>query len=198
MARRPLRRFNATMEALTPVRCFVTERRARVWNDSAGAPGLHLECLMDRPNSRRPPCLSSAHRYPCFTNTAVLTIPSPTTLSSPAVALPSYMLPLSATDLQRAFQLSNTGVLPTRVQASPSNRRLAETPGRNGFVILRTGRSPPVASHAASRRLQLQSVTGCSADLKRTCTSLTICARRRTIPAFAAMANRRVRSEVIG
>jgi hypothetical protein len=34
------------------------------------------------------------------------------------------------------------------------------TPGRNEFLTLRTGRSPPAASHPASRRMQLQSVTG--------------------------------------
>jgi len=52
--------------------------------------------------------------------------------------------------------------LPRQVQASPLASRLAEAPGRNGFVTLRTGRSPPVALHPASWRVQLQSVTGCS------------------------------------
>jgi hypothetical protein len=33
------------------------------------------------------------------------------------------------------------------------------SPCRNGFVILRTGRSPPAAPHPASRRMQLHSVT---------------------------------------
>ena len=36
--------------------------------------------------------------------------------------------------------------------ASPLTRGLATTTGRNRFVILRTGRSPPVALHPASRR----------------------------------------------
>ena len=55
------------------------------------------------------------------------------------------------------------------------------TPGRIEFVILRTGRSPPVASHPASRRrsyLQLQAWI--AFGLKRTCTSLTLCPRGRT------------------
>jgi hypothetical protein len=39
-----------------------------------------------------------------------------------------------------------------RVQASPFARRLAEASSRIEFVILRTGRSPPVAPHPASRR----------------------------------------------
>jgi len=38
------------------------------------------------------------------------------------------------------------------VRASPFPSRLATTSGRFGFVILRTGCSPPVASHPASRR----------------------------------------------
>jgi len=35
--------------------------------------------------------------------------------------------------------------------ASPLNRRLAGRPGRNGFTLLRTARSPPVALHSLSR-----------------------------------------------
>ncbi len=115
-APRPLRRFNATMKALTPAR------------------------------------VSLSYRSPCLTHIAVQTIPSPNTLCSPVVAFSRYVLPLSATDLPVAFQLSKTGLLPPRVQASPLDGRLAETPGRNGFVILRTGRSPPVALHPASQR----------------------------------------------
>ena len=45
------------------------------------------------------------------------------------------------------------------VWGSPLTSRLPDRLGRNRFVILRTGRSPPVASHLASRRrsyLQLQ------------------------------------------
>ena len=50
-----------------------------------------------------------------------------------------------------SFSVLNV-LLPSWVQASPLNGRLAETPGRNGFALLRTGRSPPVASHPASQR----------------------------------------------
>jgi hypothetical protein len=112
----PLRRFNATMKALTSVR------------------------------------VSPSHRSPCLTHKAFQTIPSPNTLYPSVVALSRYLLSLSATDFPVVFQLSKTGLLPPRVQTSPVNGRLAEIPGRNGFVILRTGRSPPVASHPASRR----------------------------------------------
>ena len=48
--------------------------------------------------------------------------------------------------------LSSMGLPLTRVQASPLASRLAGTPGRIEFVILRTGLSPPVAPHPASRR----------------------------------------------
>jgi len=37
-------------------------------------------------------------------------------------------------------------------RASPLPSRLADRPSRNGFALLRTARSPPVASHPASRR----------------------------------------------
>jgi hypothetical protein len=46
------------------------------------------------------------------------------------------------------------------IWASPLASRLAATAGRIEFVILRTGRSPPVASHPSSWRrsyLQIQS-----------------------------------------
>ena len=152
LAPRPLRRFSATMEALTPVRCYITERLARVWSDSAVAPGFHLECLMCRSNSRRPPCLTSAHGSPCLTHSTVQTIPSPTTWSAPGIALSRYVLPLSVPGLPVAFQLSFRAYFPqgSRLRQSPAGS--PDTPGRNGFVILRTGRSPPVALHPASRR----------------------------------------------
>lgn len=41
---------------------------------------------------------------------------------------------------------------PEASSASPCGRRLANTPCRNGFVILKATRSPPVASNPASRR----------------------------------------------
>ena len=112
----PLRRFIATMEALTPVR------------------------------------LSLAHRSPCFTYSSFQTIPSPTTLCSPVAALSRYVLPLSATDLPEAFQHSFRAYFPhgSRLRHFPAGS--PESPGRNGFVYLRTGRSPPVALHPASRR----------------------------------------------
>ena len=48
--------------------------------------------------------------------------------------------------------LSATSPRVLRAKTSPLTSRLVVRPGRNGFVILRTGRSPPVALHLASRR----------------------------------------------
>jgi len=113
LALRPLRRVNATMEALTPVR------------------------------------LSPTYRSPCFTYSPFLTIPSPTTWCPPVVALSPY---------PSARQVSRTGTPATQCLPRHGSRlhlSLAGSPGspgRNGFVILRTGRSPPVALHPASRR----------------------------------------------
>ena len=115
-APRPLRRFIATMKALTSVR------------------------------------VSASYRSPCFTHIAFQTIPSPNTTYPPVVAFSRHVLSLSATRSPGGFSAFLSGLLPPRVQTSPLNGRLVEIPGRNGFVILRTGRSPPVASHPASRR----------------------------------------------
>ena len=148
LAPRPLRRFIATMEALTPAR------------------------------------LSPTYRSPCFTHSTFLTIPSPTTLCSPVVAL--YALPCSQLDRS---PISRPSVFPLdsghRQNGSRLRHRIAgspNTPGRNGFVILRTGRSPPVALHPASRRRSYSRLQVCSVILERTYTSLIKCARRRTIP----------------
>jgi hypothetical protein len=63
-------------------------------------------------------------------------IPSPTTWRVPNVAF-------SVTSAPRSGH---------RPSASPYGRRLANTPCRNRFVILRATHSPPVALHPASRR----------------------------------------------
>ena len=68
-------------------------------------------------------------------------------------------------------------------QTSPWNRRLAATPRRIRFVLLRTDSSPPVAPHPASRRMQLLSVTELWQTPTRTCTVLISRPHGRTIPA---------------
>ena len=77
------------------------------------------------------------------------TIPSPPTLDCSHRRF--HTLPLSAMGFLR---LSHP-----QVWASPFASRLASQPGRIGFLRVRTGRSPPGASHPASRRrrtIQLQ------------------------------------------
>src|SRR5262252_3834276 len=81
----------------------------------------------------------AANRSPRFSALAFLTIPSPTTRRAP----------------RRSFSpllLISTGLRFSRFRLRLCTRGLAVTPGRIEFVILRTGRSPPVALHLASRR----------------------------------------------
>ncbi len=65
-------------------------------------------------------------------------------------------------------------------QASPLASRLAGPSGRIEFVLLRTGRSPSVASHPASRRRSYGRLQNYDAILEWTRTTLTSYARRRT------------------
>jgi hypothetical protein len=102
LAPRPLRRFIATMDALTAGRLSAADQ-------------LSLIHARDLP-----------------------TIPPPTTRCRPRPALTRYP--------------SADGLPVFRVWASPFVRRLATATGRIAFVILRTGRSSPAASHPASRR----------------------------------------------
>ena len=88
---------------------------------------------------------SSPHRSPCFTCTAFLTIPSPTTRCPPVAAFSRYS---SARRVPARVPARGSG----RDKASRMTRSLAKTPGRIEFVLLRTGRSPPAALHPASRR----------------------------------------------
>jgi hypothetical protein len=56
----------------------------------------------------------------------------------------------------------------------------SDAPGRIGFVILRTSRSPPVAPHPASRRRSYIRLRARDAGPKGTCTPLIVCAHGRT------------------
>ena len=81
--------------------------------------------------------------------TTFLTIPSPTTWCSPVVALSRYpQLDRSPCCFSAAHRLTSQHGSRLRHSLAGS----PESPGRIGFVILRTGRSPPVALHPASRR----------------------------------------------
>jgi len=77
--------------------------------------------------------------------------------------------------------LSSTGPLPTGIGFALHPAGSPVSSGRIEFVILRTGRSPPVAPHPASRRRSYVWFQARRAiDLKRTFTSLTLCAHGRT------------------
>ena len=81
--------------------------------------------------------------------------------------------------------LSSTGSLSTGRGFALLPASSPVTPGRIEFVILRTGRSPPVAFHPASRRRSYVWLQVWRAiDLKRTFTSLTSCAHGRTGSGF--------------
>src|SRR3990172_712879 len=64
--------------------------------------------------------------------------------------------------------------------ASPFPSRLATTTGRIEFVSLRTGRSPPVASHLSSRRRSYLRLQSSNPTPTGTSTPLIQRARRRT------------------
>ena len=71
------------------------------------------------------------------------------------------------------------------IWASPLTRRLATMNSRIEFVvILRTGRSPPVAPHPASRRRSYAQIQSSDPTLTRTCTSLIQTHHKRTSPGF--------------
>ena len=82
-------------------------------------------------------------RSPCFTHTPFRTVPSPTTLRAPVVDFARYPSPRRAS---KAFFLRPS------VGTSPSASRLVGRVWPNRVRLLRTGRSPSVASHPASRR----------------------------------------------
>ena len=70
------------------------------------------------------------------------------------------------------------------IGASPLASRLATTKSRIEFILLRTGRSPPVALHPASRRRSDFQLQSSNQTLTRTSTSQIRCAHRRTGPAI--------------
>ena len=99
-------------------------------------------------------------------------IPSPTTLGLP----PSLSHPTP----------QRVGLLTPVSPGFATESQARQLSGRIAFVILRTDRSPPAAPHPASRTDAVAvGYRPERAYLKRTSTSLTKCAFRRTIPAFA-------------
>ena len=116
------------------------------------------------------------------------TIPSPTTSRRPGSPVwfrfPG-LPPRSPLGRRTHFRRVPLGVC----RASPLTCRLATTSGRIEFVILRTGRSPPVALHLASRQRSCLQLTGSDLTCARTCTPLVRRACRRTCRRCAALRN---------
>ena len=77
---------------------------------------------------------------------------------------------------------------PQGVQTSPLASRLVGHLRPNRFRLLRTGLSPPVAPHPASRRRSYLRLPGRRAHAWRGLTPLYVCARGRTSPGIHARA----------
>ncbi len=84
-------------------------------------------CVSNRPGGRK---WSYAYRSPCFTHSAVQTIPSPTTWRSPVTALARYVVSLSVIGLPRVFQHSFRAYFPLGSRLRHSLAGSPDTPGR--------------------------------------------------------------------
>ena len=116
-------------------------------------------------------------RSPCFMCSSLPTIPSPTTPRRPWNHRSGFGPGPTAWHRPRST--------PRRAIASWASHvasRLAATTGRIEFVNLRTGRSPPVAPHPASRRRSFVRIQSSDPTSTRTCTSPTQTTCKRTSP----------------
>jgi len=109
---------------------------------------------------------------PASRHTSVETILLPNTPGPPTAAFTRYP--------------SARWVSPYGVQTSPLASRLVGYLRPNRFRLLRTGLSPPVALHLASRRRSYLRLPGRRARAWRGLTPLYVCARGRTSPAQRA------------
>ena len=120
-------------------------------------------------------------RSPCFTSSNLLSIPSPTTPRCPCG------LVCSLRKAYRGHRVSFRSHHDCRdhsvIWASSLASRLATSKSRIEFILLRTGRSLPVASHHASRRRSDFQLQSSNQTLTRTFTPQIRCAHRRTGPA---------------
>jgi len=126
-----------------------------------------------------PDRLSPPDRSPCLTQTTFLTIPTSTTRCSP---VPSF-IPATLFSAEQASWLGRNPFstpLPAQVWASPFPSRLAEITRPNQVRYPSDWSFTSCCSPPCLTATQLHSVTGCGTFLKRTCTSLMVCARRRT------------------
>jgi hypothetical protein len=110
--------------------------------------------------------LPPSRGLPASRHTSVETILLPNTPGPPTAAFTRYP--------------SARWVSPYGVQTSPLASRLVGVLRPNRFRLLRTGLSPPVASHPASRRRSYLRLPGRRARAWRGLTPLYVCARGRT------------------
>ena len=140
--------FLATMGALTP-----------------GRPALRI---LIRDNELRPGIRPGLPLYLAFD---LLTIPSSTTvLPFPRRGFGTLLQPDEPPHLSPGQILSDRWERRRAVVGSPLASRLPDRLGRIRFVILRTGHSPPVALHPASRRRSYYRLQVRNVNLAGTCT----------------------------
>jgi len=151
--------FNALMGPLTPAQPALRTGRFLARNPARQHP------------SRRPAGLPASPRrtFRPFRRQPPLVAPGPWSAFVPQ-AYRQHDLRSSAS-LRRDHRVS---------RASPLGSRLATTRGRIEFVILRTGRSPPVALHPLSRERSYHRLQSTDLTLAGTCTPLIQRAHRRT------------------
>ena len=128
---------------------------------------------------------------------SMLRLPGLKTIPSPTTFTPCPCRRLHTTPIAAGFPITRQtrripGVVVDRVWISPLPSRLTGRLGRNGFALLRTGRSPPVASHLMRSSIPCRAVEAVtfryraeSDSLKRTSTSLTKQTHTRTRLCFS-------------
>ena len=129
---------------------------------------------------------------------SVLRLPGLKTIPSPTTFTPCPCRRLHTTPIAAGFPISGPlrkifqDTAADRVWVSPLPSRLTGRLGRNGFALLRTGRSPPVASHLMRSSIPCRAVEAVtfryraeSDSLKRTSTSLTKQTHTRTRLCFS-------------
>ncbi len=184
-APRELPRFITTTDALTPVEPC----------SSWGAPVCSLPlaptwtagracCCVAKPQCHLfPGATSGTRQVSLLTAFDLQTIPPSTTiLPFPCLGFVTLHQPDKLPRLSPGQTSTGRRERRRAVWGSPLARRLPDRLGRIRFVILRTGRSPPVAPHPSSRRRSYFRLQVRNGNLVGTCTPPIKRLRRRTSP----------------
>ena len=156
--------FDATMGALTPPR-----RDLRILMRDNERPSVSAEVSLLRVFDL--PTIPSSTTILPFPHRGFSTLPQPDE--------PSRLSPGQTVFQSKGFRRRALG-------GSPLASRLPDRLGRIRFVILRTGCSPPVASHPSSRRRGYGKLQVCNVNLMGTCTPSIKHFQRRTHPGAKA------------